>query len=76
MSDPQKRNREETWVKKRNHYVRTIVITETVPADEVLTCVYCGNPMFEPREGQLYCSSAHRIAAHRSKQRRNGNGGA
>ncbi len=67
-------DRRVTWVLKRHHYEKTTVLVERIPIDEVLTCEYCGNPIFEAKENQLYCTMRCRVAAHRMKKKRQENG--
>lgn len=60
-------DREVSWSLRNRVYVKTTILTERIPEHEVPTCKYCGNPMFEAREGQLFCRDQHRKAYWRLK---------
>lgn len=68
-------DREVIWKLQGKVYVKTTILTERIPQDEVPTCLWCGDPMFEAREGQLYCRDQHRKAHWKRKQeQRDANG--
>ncbi len=69
-------DREVRWELVGNVYVKTTTITERIPAHDVLTCRWCGDPMFDARADRLYCNPAHKVAGHRwrkAKKTRNEN---
>lgn len=74
MSDYREVDRQVSWKQNGKVYIKETVLVERIPIVDVPTCLYCGDPMFEAREGQKYCQENHRIAAHRLQKQRQGNG--
>ena len=70
IREQEKRDVSVSWTAAEGCYIKRTVITERVPIDEVPTCLWCGNPMFDARYGQKFCTGAHKQAYRRRRRGR------